>query len=299
MLNRFFCKTLAALSIFVGLSCLALANSSGAEASISEKMIFEFPGEEPELQESQLVGEEPFWKRWWFILLEFIVVASVIIVFEQIRVRRLLEIERIRARIATDLHDDIGSGLTHIGLLSEITLKKMAKAEGDLSKNEIQDAVLRMGEAARELSQAMSDVVWSINPRHDSVAALQHRLAAFAYDVCLAKGIKLTLDVDQELAAKSLDPEKRQNLLLIAKEAVHNAAKYSESPSMTVTLVRQKSNIVLRVTDEGRGFDAKNPREGNGLYNMRARAEKLGGRCEIVSRTGEGAQVTVVAPFTN
>lgn len=258
----------------------------------------------------------PVWQRWWFIGIVAVFIGAVLYGFHTLRVQRLLAIEKIRSRIATDLHDDIGAGLTLIGLLSEMTLQKSgahvqlggaknqndnkSRDTGDSSPtpvHELNSAMERIGDVARELSGVMSDVVWSINPKHDSIEALQRRLRAFAHDVCSAKNIDLHFELSKYLSGMKLHPEIRRNLLLIAKEALHNMAKYSGSPSVAVKFEVNGSEMKVSVEDQGKGFDVDQAKNGNGLMNMRNRAEKLGGRCEIVSEIGKGTSVTATVPY--
>jgi ligand-binding sensor domain-containing protein/two-component sensor histidine kinase len=261
--------------------------------------------------------QPPFWQRWWFIALCLLILGSVLYGIHIVRLDRLLEIEKIRSRIATDLHDDIGAGLTHIGLLSQVTLQKSGirqRLERDDKLSEPNDEVTwqisssaarelgtsmeRVGSIARELSAAMSDVVWSINPQHDSGEALQRRLSVFAHEICRAKNIALNFAVSDQIAGLKLHPELRRNLLLIVKEALHNAVKYSGSPSVAIDFSLNGKNIVLTIADQGTGFDVAGAKNGNGLNNMRSRAEKLGGVCEIVSLPGQGGtRVTARVPY--
>jgi len=111
--------------------------------------------------------------------------------------------------------------------------------------------------------------VWSINPKHDSVEALHHRLTAFAYEICKAKNIALEFEVSDHLGKMKLNPEVRRNLLLIAKEALHNMAKYSGSPSVSVRIDANGRDIALVVEDCGVGFDLEHAKKGNGLANVR------------------------------
>ncbi|MCG3119600.1 MAG: hypothetical protein ALAOOOJD_02038 [bacterium] len=256
----------------------------------------------------------PFWRRWWFIAFCVLILGSILYAFHVIRLERLLEIEKIRSRIATDLHDDIGAGLTHIGLLSQVTLQKSGvrqrlaygwselngDATGQISSSTVQElgsSMERVGSIARELSAAMSDVVWSINPQHDSGEALQRRLSVFAHEICRAKNIALNFFVSDQIAGLTLHPELRRNLLLIAKEALHNAVKYSGSPSLSVNIDLNGRHIVVAIVDCGQGFESKSSPTGNGLNNMRSRAEKLGGACEIFSAPGQGTRVTARVPY--
>lgn len=247
----------------------------------------------------------PIWQRWWFIATGIVILTIALYAAHRIKVRRVLEIEKIRSRIATDLHDDIGAGLTHIGLLSEVAIRKAGmQKEGQNSKSrtnntvgELNAAMQRVGSIARELSSDMSDVVWSINPNHDSVEALQHRLTAFAHEICKAKNIELKLDISDHIANRRLNPEVRRNLLMIAKEALHNAVKYSDCKALTLEIKSDGNEIIVAVEDYGDGFDANGTAKGNGLVNMRGRAEKLGGECKVVSEIGKGTRVAARVPY--
>jgi hypothetical protein len=260
--------------------------------------------------------QPPFWQRWWFIALCVLGLGSILYGIHIVRLDRLLEIEKIRSRIAMDLHDDIGAGLTHIGLLSQVALhkkdvqqfqfnekeRKSLTAAHELQAavgaiHELGNSMERVGNVARELSTAMSDVVWSINPQHDSGEALQRRLSVFAHEICRAKGVGLTFEISGQMAAMKLHPELRRNLLLIGKEALHNAVKYSGSPSVSISIDRNGKDIVVAIADRGKGFEAGNSSKGNGLNNMRSRAKKLGGVCEIVSAPGQGTRVTARVPY--
>lgn len=260
----------------------------------------------------------PFWQRWWFIAFCLIVLGSVLYGIHVVRLDRLVAIERIRARIATDLHDDIGAGLTHIGLLSQVALQKknvrpffaqdsdQALAAGELdlqtaaaAVHELGGAMERMGNVARELSAAMSDVVWSINPQHDSGEALQRRLSVFAHEICRARNIALHFEVAEQIAGIKLHPELRRSLLLIAKEALHNAVKYSGSPSLAIKFLLQGKNLVVEIVDAGKGIAATGTEKGNGLVNMRLRTEKLGGTFELISAPGKGTQIKALVPLKN
>lgn len=257
----------------------------------------------------------PFYQRWWFIAMSIVLIVGIVIGLERLRAQRLLETERLRSSIATDLHDDIGAGLTHIGLLSEVMLQRYPlqppHASGKEPKDEQADSspmdskanleeiihsMARVGTVARELSAAMSDVVWSINPRYDSLEALLHRLTAFACEICQARNIELKFEVPKDITRLKLNPEMRRSLLLIAKEALNNLAKYSDSPSAVVRIELNDKVISLTVEDHGKGFDLSHAGVGNGLVNMRTRAEKLHGRCEIHSEIGQGTRVKVMIP---
>lgn len=249
---------------------------------------------------------QPIWQRGWFVALALLLFGAILYSWHRLRLRRLLQIEKIRSHIATDLHDDIGAGLTHINLLSEVAVRKVGLKQAhntgaaSLHHEDVQqlsESMRRVGVIARDLSAAMSDVVWSINPKHDSVEALQHRLTAFAHEVCSAKNIDLQIRIADSITSMRLNPELRSNLLMIAKEALHNAVKYSDAKRIQIEMRYAENHLIVGVEDYGNGFEAGGNAKGNGLSNMRMRAEKLGGVCTIRSEPGKGTRVQARVPY--
>lgn len=250
--------------------------------------------------------EPPYWQRWWFrISLAMLAIAATGGIIRS-RVQRLLEIERIRSRIATDLHDDIGSGLTRIAVLSDIVQRQARQltataAEMDGEPNDerfaMHSSIQRVGDTARELVDAMSDVVWSIDPKHDSVQSLVQRLKSFAFEICEAKNIALTFAIDPQIEALKLNPETMRALLLVSKEAVTNIVKHSQCTMAGIDIRRSERHIRLTISDNGSGFDVGAPPSGNGLTSMRVRSGKLGGSFSIESGPGKGSTLHVHIPI--
>jgi ligand-binding sensor domain-containing protein/signal transduction histidine kinase len=235
----------------------------------------------------------PVWKRWWFISLEAALAALVIYSLCRYRVEQLLAVERLRIRIATDLHDDIGSSLSQIAILSEVARRKVENADlqaaGPLSD---------IATVSGELVDAMSDIVWAINPKHDHLSNLEHRMRRFATDVLTARNIGL------EFRATAAQPDLRvgayirRQVFLIFKEAVNNIARHSRASLATVEFSVTQAHLVLQVTDDGIGFDPVAGCEGNGLVNMRKRASDLGGTAVFESLSDHGTTLTLRVPFT-
>ncbi len=251
----------------------------------------------------------PLWKRWWFIILSLVCLVALLAGLEQLRVRRLLKIERLRSTIATDLHDDIGAGLTHIGLLSEVMIRKYRTGEERRTgsstaapdapdQSEYMRSVDRIGEISRELSGAMGDVVWSINPNYDSLEALLKRSSRFAQEMCKTRDIRLEFTHPDNPNRIRINPEIRRNLLLILKEAVTNAVKYSGSASIEVSIRYTDPLLSISVKDYGVGFDVGARETGNGLGNIRNRTEKIRGTCTIQSVVNRGTTVEVTVPLS-
>lgn len=232
----------------------------------------------------------PVWQRWWFITACLLVIGGLIWFLVNLRIRRLVEIERLRARIAADLHDDIGSGLTRIALTTEMLMRQKKEEQAPLFQ--------RIGDTARELVEAMSDIVWAIDPQNDSLGRVADRIQFFANDVCEAQGIECHFEFDP--AAKALKPGSGivSTIVLIAKEAVNNASRHAACQHLFITIHTSPQELRLVVRDDGRGFEEKSLSRINGLTNMRRRAEKMGGNLNLTTSPGAGTAVAVVLPLS-
>jgi signal transduction histidine kinase len=234
----------------------------------------------------------PFWRRWWFVVLAACVVGLLIYLVYLYRVRQLLRVERLRTRIATDLHDDIGASLTRIALFSDI-----AKDEARQSAPKLTDVAERIGNDARELLEAVSTLVWSIDPRHDSFDDVLTYMKEFAQEMFDMKGITCQFLSDSALVSLELPVEVRRNLLLLYKEAVNNVVQHSGCTESRVEVTSRNGELLLSITDNGKGFSEGGVRGGHGLSNMRARAAAAGAMVSISSGEGTGTHVEVRIPL--
>jgi two-component system, NarL family, sensor histidine kinase UhpB len=205
------------------------------------------------------------------------------------RAKRKAEIERVRNNIAQDLHDDIGSALSSIHIMSQLAMKDSANARPHLQ---------RISDNASLMMDGMSDIVWSINPDNDSIERLVVKMKEFAQEILEPKGVAYRFDVSEKLSGLKLDVEKRKNLFLIFKESVNNAAKYSEGSEVTVRLYADGRKIHLSVKDNGKGFEHTTVRKGNGLTNMTARAKNMNGHLTHLAVPGQGTEVIAELPIT-
>lgn len=230
----------------------------------------------------------PIWQRWWFVLGVLSLIGLTVYWAYRTRVQRLLEIERTRTRIATDLHDDIGTNLSKISLLSEIVKMQLA------DENEERSRMLQViGEASRESVGAMSDIVWAINPKKDSLADMTRRMLSHTEEVFLEKDVKVKFNAPNDGKDTKLSMEIRRELYLIFKEAVNNVVKHSDCKTIEIDFESRKNDLCLRVKDDGKGFEANNPVMGNGLQNMKIRAERISAKIEIDSGIDNGTTVSV------
>jgi signal transduction histidine kinase/ligand-binding sensor domain-containing protein len=242
----------------------------------------------------------PVWQRWWFLSLAALVMTGIVYSSYRYRVAQLLKVERVRTRIATDLHDDIGASLSRMAILSEV-VKQQTGGHG----NQAAGLLTEIADSARGLVDSMGDIVWSIDPRRDDLRSVVQRIRQFASDVLEAKGISWELRVPPEVESLKLGPEERRHLFLIFKEGINNVARHGDgTKSASLSIKAEGRQLIGEIQDDGCGFTPKDPDEarsqgrgGNGLPNMRERAAQLGGRLDIASSPGAGTRLTLLVPI--
>jgi signal transduction histidine kinase len=245
-----------------------------------------------------------FWQTWWFLgaacLGLFVSVGGTIRFLEQRKVQQQLkqleharELERERARIAQDLHDDLGASLSRISLLSDL-----AKAGKDRA-SPTGAHVDKISQLAGQTLRALDEIVWAVRPGSDSVQSLVEYIAHFAGELFKGHGVRCRLDLPENLPARSLPPEMRHNIFLIAKEALTNAMKHAAAREVCVRIHAAADALEVVIQDDGQGYDPANSgvREGNGLGNMRRRAEALGGKLVLQTAPGQGTTVRLSVQF--
>jgi signal transduction histidine kinase len=234
----------------------------------------------------------PIWRRGWFLAIVALLVGLIAYALYRYRVARFLEIERVRTRIASDLHDDIGSNLTKIAILSEVAQQQFGREEPNGSP------LSTVARISRESLDSMGDIVWAINPKRDTLRELLRRMRGFATDIFTSRNIEFSFhQPDQDLDLK-LGPNVRRDVLLIFKETVNNAVRHSGCAKAEIELQIVGAALVLRVSDDGKGFDGAETDEGNGLVSMKRRAESLQGKLEIGSTAGQGTSIILRAPIS-
>jgi len=228
----------------------------------------------------------PFWKTLWFRLFAVAFAIGLGMAAHFYRVRHLLAVERVRTRLAADLHDDLGSGLAEIAILTEV-----ARTE-ERPRN-----LEAVAQRARELRSTMSDIVWSVDPKCDNLEDLVRRFRQTA--VAMLGDDRLEFLVSGgDAACVELTPDCRRNLLLMFKEIVTNIARHANAERVTVQVRHMSGRLHLEVRDDGRGFRPEEACSGNGLRTMSQRAEALGARLEIHSAPGNGSTVRVASPLS-
>ncbi len=223
-------------------------------------------------------------------LIALICLASIWLFFKSSKLKQRMKELELRNQIAADLHDEVGSSLSSINMLSQ-----MATQPGN---ENLQKSILeKMSTNAKETMEKMSDLVWTIKPEEAEGSNLKQRMERFAYEICGAKNIDLFLDLEK-LETKDLSMEQRKNMYLIFKEALNNAVKYSGAEKIEVSASNGNNILTMIVRDEGTGFDVGTASKGNGLENIQMRAASVGGKLTIDSTSGNGTIIKLIMPLT-
>jgi signal transduction histidine kinase/ligand-binding sensor domain-containing protein len=232
----------------------------------------------------------PVWQRWWMRLLMLLAASALLYNLYRYRMARLLEVERLRTRIATDLHDDIGSSLSQIALLSEVARRRPAAEERE-------EPLADIANLSRELVDSMSDIVWAIDPEQDRLGDLTHRMRRFASDLFSHNGCQVRLDVPGEDQNPPIGADVRRQVFLVFKESLHNTARHSGCTEVVLRFRLADGWLDLSIADNGRGFDLAHTGRGHGLASMRRRAGHLGGGLVVDSAPGRGTTIHLRAPL--
>ncbi|MEO6542285.1 MAG: histidine kinase, partial [Ferruginibacter sp.] len=244
--------------------------------------------------------KNPFWKQWWFILLWVITAIAVIYLLlnnyykkqlekKLVEVEKQQAVEKERSRIAADMHDDLGSGLTKITYLSQMAINK------EDSKEDLQ----AIKKTSTELVENMSEIIWAMKEENNSLEDLLYYIKVYAVDYCAANHLNCIIQIPEKLPAGNVTGQNRRNIYLAAKETLHNIVKHAHAKNVIVH-VSFDTGWVLRIKDDGQGIGSNTTRPdhlfgGNGLKNIKNRIESVNGRVEIINDRGTEIQFHI--PF--
>lgn len=244
--------------------------------------------------------ESPMWLQWWFLPLLFlyglVLIAIIFYFLYRYRLRQFMRVHLVRENIARDLHDDMGSYLSSISILTQ-SVENLAQSDPARARALIQ----KIGETARQVMDSMSDIIWSVNPDNDSMSQIVLRMRDEGANLLEEQDIHFSLDIDDAILQSHLPLEQRRDFFLIYKEALHNIAKYAKAEQVRVRLELKERSLLLTIHDNGVGFDPQMPGSnmlgGNGLKNMHARASKLRATLQINTQPGQGTRVALHLPL--
>ena len=232
----------------------------------------------------------PWYQRSWFVVSAIAAVLLVAYAAHRMQLAQVVRTERLRSRIATDLHDDIGASLSQIAILAEVARRRAGDREGALAS-----PLSSIATTSRDLVDAMSDIVWAINPRTDSLTDLSRRMHRFAEETLGGADIALKFSAPSNDADLKIGSDLRRELYLILKESVNNITRHSGATEAVVDLSLVRHELRLEISDNGRGFDPGLRMDGNGVASMRKRAAAFGGTFAVDSAPGRGTRVSLRA----
>ena len=246
-----------------------------------------------------------FWQTWWFFALVAMLVLAAVGTTVRVVEKRKYQVqlhhaeqehalERERARIAQDLHDDLGSLLTRISLLGGLLHTDRENPE------QVAAHAGKISQAADQTVRSLEEIVWAVRPGSDTLQGLVDYIAHFANELFEGNAIRCRLDLPSDLPAHALPPDVRHNIFLIVKESLTNVLKHAGGSVVHVHVQADDEKLRVVIADDGKGFDAgtaETNREHNGLENMRRRAAAVGGRLEVTSEPGKGTRMEFQVNF--
>jgi len=210
---------------------------------------------------------------------------------QQAELQRAAELER--SRIARDLHDDLGTGLTEVSLLASAGLGQLQDGE------KIRDRFHTIATKARALVSGLDFIIWAIDPNRNSLQSFADYLAGYAKELFSESAIDCQLRVRVECDAVTLNETERHNLFLAVKEGLNNAIRHARATEVELRISQIGNHLHIFIADNGRGFDSRIIARGNGLTNLRERLEAMQGQCLVKSQPGAGTTVELVAPLSS
>lgn len=242
----------------------------------------------------------PYWYQTaLFKIMLLLLFGAALYAFYRYRLMQGLKLEKLRNRIARDLHDEIGSTLSSISIYAEAAKKV---TEGN---QKAQNILSKIDSGTTEMMEAMSDIVWAVNAERGNLNDLANRMRSFAVQVAEAKDLKLKFTDDENIPHIVLNMEQRKNIYLIYKEAISNAIKYSGCTLLEVRIFKKERNLVIQIKDNGKGFEYENIETiihenkfgGNGIKNMKVRAKEIGAELQIITKPDNGTEILLNIPL--
>jgi nitrate/nitrite-specific signal transduction histidine kinase len=237
-----------------------------------------------------------FWQSWWFVPSIFLYIISVlgiiIYLFVMYRFRQKLRTQRMQDKIARDLHDDVGSTLSSIAILTQVAQNQLIDAPDKTKK-----LLTEISQNAQEMLENMSDIVWTNKVLNDNFEQLMVRMQEFLAKMLEPKEIEYKFYFDDSLKNIKWNAQKYYDFYMIFKEAINNSVKYADANLLKVNILREKNSIVLKIEDNGRGFEQNKIMSGNGMANMKKRAEQMKGIFKINSEIKKGTLIEVNIPL--
>jgi two-component sensor histidine kinase len=233
----------------------------------------------------------PYWATWWFYTLTGLFISLGLYSLYHYRINQLLRFQKIRNTIATDLHDDIGSTLTNISILSELSKKNLQ--EPPVAKKYLE----RITEESAATQQALDDIIWSVNTRNDNLQELEARMRRYSAEIFETGNVTCQFNFEKTNEDNKLNMEQRRDVYLVFKECLNNIHKHASAKNISINITLNSGVLNMQIEDDGRGFNANVITHGNGLKNLKTRVEKWYGDLRIDTAAGKGTRIEIMMPI--
>lgn len=227
----------------------------------------------------------PFTQTIWFYILLLIVAAAIFYLFYRFRLQQLMQTELVRSEISKNLHDEVGSNLTNISLSTLLAQKQIH------NRDSVTRLLQKIYEDSQTVSEAMREIVWSVNPKIDTLGEALPRMLRYASELLEANGIELHAEIAPEAEQLKLNMKERHDVYLIFKEAINNIAKHSKAKIAQVKIYLANNKFAMKINDDGKGFDATASFINNGLKNMKERAQLNKWTLQLQSQNNQGTTI--------
>jgi len=235
----------------------------------------------------------PFYKTWWFLVLCMAAISGILFSIYNYRINQLKKMQQMRNNISRDLHDDVGSTMTSISILSEVASQKLQHQQ----TTEAQEMMTQIGVSSRQLLQNLDDIIWSINPQNDSIEKIVLRMKELTAEIMELNSIAYQLDFDNHFNNIPISMQNRRHLFLIYKEALNNMVKYAGCKNAILSLHLTDHLLKMKIEDDGVGFNLNNYVPGNGLLNMQQRATEMKAALAVNTSPGNGTCISLNFPL--
>ncbi len=232
----------------------------------------------------KIIVTPPYWETFWFRILVFIFILFIIFIAYEYRFQKIVAIERTRARIARNLHDDVGGTIAGI----QYFINAIRKSSSEDEKDKFLNLIMASSNDAQE---KIRDIIWTVNPKEDKLSKFFVRFNRYASDIFDSNNITYSIKFPKVDSEKELSMEKRQHLWCICKETVINSVKHSMCSHVNINFDLNDNTLLYSIEDDGIGFNKSKQTQGNGLTNISFRAEKLGAKCDVITEKNEGVKI--------
>jgi two-component sensor histidine kinase len=236
-----------------------------------------------------IIIKPAFWQTWWFNVLMVLLGLGVVYALYRYRLYQATKLMNLRNDLAADLHDEVGSTLSSIAMITEVAILKH-----DKDPEQSKQLMNKLKSNATNMLEKMDDIVWSIHPQNDDLSDLLLRMSEYITPLANAKEVKLNWNIDSRQSKNKIALDKRKNVYLIFKEVVNNALKYSQCKHIVINIQAKQHDIYMHIEDDGIGFNEIENSKRNGLRNMRKRAVEIGAHIQIKSQVGKGTTVALI-----